>query len=286
MTNNYHTSFIDNIELILADIRDNMPLIHCITNPISINDCANAILALGARPIMAEHPKEVSEITGISSALCLNIGNITDARIESIMTSAKTASECNIPFILDVVGITCSKLRFDFLNNLIDNVTPNVIKGNLAEINKLARNNAKFIGIDSTEETSEPEDFKNAIFTVKTLAKELNCIIAASGKNDIISDGTVTACIDNGSKYLPLVTGTGCMLNVIIGTMLASKIPNTFNRTLLGIAIMGICGKIAENKTIIDGKFNGLGTYHINLINSLSLITANDIKKDLEIRFF
>ena len=94
-------------------VKQTQPLIHCITNPISINQCANAILAVGGRPIMAEHPMEVAEITRTAKALMLNLGNITDARMESIRISAKTATENGIPILLDAVGVTCSQLRRD-----------------------------------------------------------------------------------------------------------------------------------------------------------------------------
>ena len=111
-------------------VKQNQPLIHCITNPISINQCANAILAIGARPMMAEHPKEVSEITRTARSLMLNLGNITDARMESILISAKTAREQNIPFLLDAVGIACSTLRREYVKELLSTAIPTVIKGN------------------------------------------------------------------------------------------------------------------------------------------------------------
>ena len=111
-------------------LRDRQPLIHCITNPISINQCANAILAVGGRPMMAEHPQEVAEITRTAQSLMLNLGNITDARMESILISAETAQEAGIPFLLDAVGIACSTLRRDYVNRLLNTAIPTVIKGN------------------------------------------------------------------------------------------------------------------------------------------------------------
>ena len=110
-------------ELSIAEIRkytkEAAPLIHCITNPISIHDCANIILAAGARPIMAEHPAEVAEITAVASALMLNLGNITDARIESIQRALKEANRRTIPVLLDLVGVTCSSLRREFARKLL-----------------------------------------------------------------------------------------------------------------------------------------------------------------------
>ena len=110
------------------------PLIHCITNPISINDCANVVLALGAKPIMAEHPKEVHEITALAKALAVNLGNITDARAESIFISGGVAKNAQIPCVIDVVGAACSALRMELAQRFIRECAPCVIKGNLSEI--------------------------------------------------------------------------------------------------------------------------------------------------------
>lgn len=115
-------------------IRETQPLIHCITNPISIHDCANVILATGARPIMAEHPKEVEEITAVSSALMLNLGNITDVRMESMRLALAQANRDKIPVILDLVGVTCSHLRRRFAESLLEEGQFAVIKGNISEI--------------------------------------------------------------------------------------------------------------------------------------------------------
>lgn len=99
--------------------KENSPLIHCITNPISIHGCANMILAVGARPMMAEHPLEVEDITRTAGALMLNLGNITDARMESMRRSARVAMECGIPILLDLVGVTCSRIRMELARELI-----------------------------------------------------------------------------------------------------------------------------------------------------------------------
>lgn len=279
-------SFSESIQNILLDVKENLPLIHCITNPISINDCANSILALGGRPIMAEHPLEVAEITKTAAGLCLNIGNITDARMESIGISASTASTNNIPYILDLVGITCSSLRYQFINDLLYKVKPTVIKGNLSEIKKFAQGHSSFVGVDSTESLDCQEKIDNASSMVKQLSLKTGSVIVASGEIDLVSDGTTTAAIYNGSPYLPMVTGTGCMQTVIIGTMISSKASSHFNSTVLGALITALAGELSEAMTLCDNCFSGLGTYHINLINGLSQITPDIIKKNQRVRFF
>ena len=124
----------DRICSICESVKKQKPLIHCITNPISINGCANVILSVGAKPIMAEHPKEVYEITDTAGALMLNLGNITDVRMESMLISLKRAKERGIPIILDVVGIACSDFRRKYALDLINTSMPSVIKGNYSEI--------------------------------------------------------------------------------------------------------------------------------------------------------
>lgn len=301
-----HSDFINALDTALKSIKDTGPLIHCITNPISINDCANAVLALGGSPIMAEHPLEVKKITEKASALCLNIANITDVRMESIKISAKTAYDSHIPFTLDVVGINCSELRYKYVNNLLEDIKPTVVKGNLAEIKKLAHHKAEYVGVDSAEKIESENDLLNAVDIIKKLAQEINCIIVATGRQDIISDGFLTAVVNNGSEFLPKVTGTGCMLNVIIGTMLSADISACYSKTkgcddsgnisvpslganmfrvILGTVILGICGELAEISCHEVGLSCGLGTYHINLMNTLSTLTADDIKERVQLRF-
>ena len=118
----------DSFAPLLASLKAHAPLIHAITNPISIHQCANAILAVGARPIMAEHPREVAEITETAGALLLNLGNITDVRMESMEISAQTACRCGIPFVLDAVGVGCSSLRREYAHGLLQRFSPAVFK--------------------------------------------------------------------------------------------------------------------------------------------------------------
>ncbi|MBP1553351.1 MAG: hydroxyethylthiazole kinase, partial [Oscillospiraceae bacterium] len=130
---------------------DKNPLIHCITNPISINQCANGVLGVGARPMMAEHPLEVAEITQTADALVLNIANITDARMQSAKISAQTAQNNNIPFITDAVGVSCSALRRKFVNDFLESFTPTAIKGNYSEIYALFNDSYNSAGVDADE---------------------------------------------------------------------------------------------------------------------------------------
>lgn len=207
----------------LKQIHKQNALIHCITNPISINDCANLILAFGAKPIMAAHPKEVEAITRNSQALALNLGNFDDVRGQAMLKSAQCAFTNQIPFILDLVGVACSLLRLDFAKELVQKTCPTVLKGNISECKAFYGLTSHASGVDADQ--ADQEDVYVSAKWLKDLAKHWGCIVVCSGKVDIITDGNQTALIRNGCEMLQWVTGTGCMLNVAIATFLAVMDP-------------------------------------------------------------
>ena len=244
---------------ILGCVRERKPLIHCITNPISINQCANTILAVGGRPIMAEHPDEVAEITETSQALMLNLGNITDARMKSMLISAEVAKKREIPFILDLVGIACSSLRRSFALELIERSRPSVLKGNYSEIKALYDMAYTSSGVDA-DATLDAEGIESIAME---LANKYNTIILASGKIDIVTDGQRVVQMKNGTEQLADVTGTGCMLGALCGCFLAAS-PNIY-AAVCACAVLGICGESA----VTD---KGSGTFMVNLMDKLSTI--------------
>lgn len=206
------------INTIRNKVKETKPLIHCITNPISIYQCANAILAVGARPMMAEHPREVREITESADALLLNLGNITNVRMESMILAAKAAKQKGIPIVLDAVGVACSALRREFAAELLKLVTPTVIKGNYSEINALFYEEYRSAGVDA-DASLEPDSVSR---TSVALAEAKQTVILASGKTDIITDGKRLVYGHNGTPQLATVTGTGCMLGALCATYLSA----------------------------------------------------------------
>lgn len=163
------------------------PLIHCITNPISIHDCANIILAAGGRPIMAEHPAEVTEITRNSHALALNLGNITDARMKSMPESLKIAASLHIPVMLDLVGTACSNLRYEFAQKLMNIHMPELLKGNMSELLAMSGQTAHAIGIDAGVQdvlTDANRSHLKELFQEK--ASQWNTTLLITGKEDMI----------------------------------------------------------------------------------------------------
>ena len=256
---------------IREQVKADKPLIHCITNHISINDCANVVLAVGAKPIMAEHPGETAEITAMAQALAVNLGNINDARMASMLLSGKTAREKGIPAIIDIVGVACSKMRLAFAERFIATCRPQVIKGNMSEMKALMGVASGAKGIDAGERdavTTAHADEEIAL--LKKLAQKNGAVIVASGPVDIITDGTDTCLIENGCEMLAMLTGTGCMLNVLTAAFLAGSDGRAMTAAVLATAMMGICGELAENE-------RGTGTFHVLLLDALYSLTEETL---------
>lgn len=259
---------------IRQNIRIKKPLIHCITNPISINDCANMVLAVGAKPIMAEHPLEVSEITSVSKALAVNLGNITDVRMESMLISGKTAFEKKIPTVIDLVGVGCSKLRLDYAQNFISECKPKVIKGNMSEIKAICdiKSDAQGIDVGANDVVTE-ENFDESIEMLKKLSLKTGAVIAVTGAVDIITDGRDTYLINNGCEMLSMVTGTGCMLTAIIASYISSG--SILEGTILAVVLMGICGELSQ-------QAKGTGSFRTELIDNMFSISDDVIAEKIK----
>lgn len=247
-------------------VRNRQPLIHCITNPISIHQCANGILAVGARPMMAEHPAEAQEITETANALMLNLGNITDARMQSMKASLLTAKEKNIPVIMDAVGIACSKLRRDYIAQLLETGIPTVIKGNYSEVYALYHDAYRSSGVDA-DASIDAESISHA---AAELARKYHTTILASGKTDIVTDGRRIVRVNNGTPQLSTVTGTGCLLGALCGAYLS--VSADMNAAVTACVMLGICGQIAETP-------KGSGSFMVNLMDALSTLTDEQLEQ-------
>lgn len=273
-------------ELSIAEIRkytkEAAPLIHCITNPISIHDCANIILAAGARPIMAEHPAEVAEITAVASALMLNLGNITDARIESIQRALKEANRRKIPVLLDLVGVTCSSLRREFARKLLTDGRFAVIKGNISEILAAADLPFHGTGIDAgSQDAISQANEASYCTTAKKLAEHLGCTVMATGKLDLIADRNQAFLIANGHTALSGITGTGCMVGALIAAYLPASVALAFAGTpaaLLAAITMGISGEHAASGS------RGPGSFQAALLDEVFCMTDSQLQNQAQIR--
>lgn len=278
---------LSQLEPILTYIQREAPLIHCITNPISINDCANILLAIGARPIMAEHPDEVAEITAIAKGLALNLGNITDARMASMKISAGTAKDKGIPFVLDLVGLSCSRLRQKYAKELLQIAVPDIIKGNISELRTLlGLPTTPGMGVEAGQK--EMVTRENALEYAKIFqkqAREYHTLLLATGPIDLVVSSEEAYIIANGSNALASITGTGCMNNVLAGACLAgvhgisSQATNNTLAAILSCLLLGIAGENIQDIYLNQGP----GSFHYSLMDSISKLTPHTIAKQCHI---
>ena len=284
---NVETELLNKIESTLKDIKDKNALTHCITNSVTINDCANAVLAIGGSPFMAEDAEELEEVVTIADVLVINIGKLSKNQIESMKISAETANNTNTPIVLDPVGVGVTELRNKTTMDLIENYDIAAIRGNISEIKAIAKlvgvldesNTAKGVDVNVDDIITE-ENLKANGYLICTLAKKLNTVILASGPIDILSDGETTVVIDNGDDMMPLITGSGCMLSSIVGSCIGGS--NPFDGSLVAILAMNIAGEKARAK--VDERNEGTGSFRAYLIdylyktNSETLINESNIR--------
>ena len=278
---------LSQLEPILTYIQQEAPLIHCITNPISINDCANILLAIGARPIMAEHPDEVAEITAIAKGLALNLGNITDARMASMKISAGAAKDKGIPFVLDLVGLSCSRLRQKYAKELLQIAVPDIIKGNISELRTLlGLPTTPGMGVEAGQKEMVTKE--NALECAKIFqkqAREYNTLLLATGPIDLVVSSEEAYIIANGSNALASITGTGCMNNVLAGACLAgvhgisSQATNNTLAAILSCLLLGIAGENIQDIYLNQGP----GSFHYSLMDSISKLTPQTIAQQCHI---
>ena len=270
----------------LKIIKETNPLTHCITNSVTINDCANAVLAIGGSPFMAEDAEELEEVVTIADVLVINIGKLSKEQVEAMKISAETANKTNTPIVLDPVGVGVTELRNRTTLDLIENYKIAAIRGNISEIKAIAKltgvidenNTAKGVDVNADDIITE-ENLKYNGEIIKELANNLDTTILASGPLDILSDGETTIAIDNGDDMMPLITGSGCMLSSIVGTCVGGSSP--FLGSLVAILAMNIAGEKARVK--VDENDEGTGSFRAYLIdylyktNSESLINESNI---------
>ncbi|WP_299982479.1 hydroxyethylthiazole kinase [Desulfobacula sp.] len=258
-----------NSESILNDvekIRKNAPLVHNITNYVVMNTTANALLALGASPVMAHALPEVEEMAGIAWALVINIGTLSDAWIEAMFKAAKKATIRQIPIIIDPVGVGATQYRTRTARELIQASAPSIIRGNGSEIMALCEQDITTKGVDSTSASDQ------AIDSARALALEFDCVVCITGKIDYIVSQEAMIQVKNGHAMMPRVTGLGCTATALCGAFAA--VNQDFDKAAAhAMAVMGIAGEMAAQNA------QGPGTLQINFIDSLYQLSETHIKE-------
>lgn len=268
----------------IADlVRETNPLVHCITNYVTVNDCANALLAVGASPVMADDRAEVAEITSIAQALLLNIGTLNRRTIASMKRAAKTANTQGIPIILDPVGAGASKLRTRTAQSLVRLARPALIRGNASEIAALHAGSGNTRGVDAAEADQGDDAFSRTLATAKALAVQSGAVVAVTGSTDIITDGKRVLTIRNGHPILSRITGSGCMLSCLCAAFCAADPKRILEASTAAVAAMGLCGERAAAGTagagtaVTETAVTGTATFRTALIDRLSRMTGSEL---------
>lgn len=251
---------------LLENVRQRHPLIHNITNYVTVNDCANILLACGGSPIMADDLGEVEEITALCAGLNINIGTLNARTIPAMLAAGKKANELGRPAVLDPVGAGASKLRTDTALRLLDQVRFAVIRGNISEIKTLALGGGSTQGVDADVGDAVTKDsLEEAVRFAKGFAKKTEAVVAITGAIDIVADGERAFCIFNGHPMMSRVTGTGCQLSAMTAAYVTANPDRPLEAAAAAVCAMGVCGQLAQQRM---GALDGNSSYRNYIIDA------------------
>lgn len=230
----------------LKNVREKSPLIHNITNYVTVNDCANILLACGASPIMSDDIGEVEEITTICGGLNINIGTLNERTIKSMLAAGKKANALGHPVILDPVGAGASSLRTQTAHLLLDEVQFSVIRGNISEIKTLALGSGTTKGVDADVSDNVTDETADTVIAfAKAFSKKSGAVIAITGAIDIVANSEKAFLIKNGVPKMSKITGSGCMLTAMTAAYITANSENTLTAAAASVCAMGLCGERA-----------------------------------------
>lgn len=252
-------------------MRKNHPLVHHITNYVTVNDCANITICTGGAPIMADAIEEVADMTGIVGALVLNIGTLNKNQIESMLVAGKKANQLKIPIILDPVGAGATRFRTETARRLLTELEITILKGNAGEIGVLAGADGKVRGVDSAGLTGDP------VVIAKEYASKAGITVVVSGATDIVTDGKRVLLVENGHKMMGGISGTGCMAASVMGAF-AAESDDPVLAAASALAAFGIAGERAA--ALARGPYS----FKVALFDELAGLKPADLKADAKIR--
>ncbi len=251
-------------------IRAEAPLVHNITNFVVMNSTANALLAIGASPVMAHAIEEVSEMASIARALVINIGTLSAPWVEAMVKAGETAKKRGIPVILDPVGCGATRFRTSTSQRLIHDLRPAIVRGNASEIMALCRGIGVTKGVDSSNASDE------SIESARALAERADCVVSVSGVSDLVVGCKSLVRIWNGHPMMPRVTGLGCTASALTGAFAAVD-PSPFLAAAHAMAVMGIAGEMAAEQS------PGPGSLQLRLLDALYSMDKSDIEHRLRV---
>ncbi len=248
----------------LTAVRSKNPLVHCVTNYVTANDCANALLAVGASPVMADDIAEMEDLVSIADALVINIGTLNERVILSMRSAMAAAARKGVPILLDPVGAGASRLRTETARAFMAEFPLAAIRGNASEIGVLASGTGASRGVDA-------RDADGALASVREnasrLARSCSALVAVTGAVDVVTDGEETRYVRNGHPLLPQITGSGCMLSAVAGAFLGACRNGggaaRLDALTAALCLSGLAGELAATE-------EGTGTFRVRLIDVLS----------------
>lgn len=265
------------LEDCLTNVRERTPLIHNITNYVTVNDVANAILAVGASPIMADEPDEAGDITSICDGLNINIGTLNKRTIESMHRAGKKANELGHTLLLDPVGAGASRLRTQTAASLLDELHFSAIRGNVSELKALALGSTSTHGVDaSAADAVSDENLDQMVDFTMNYARTTGSVVAITGAIDLVSDGNVCYVIRNGRSEMGAITGTGCQLSGIMTAFLAANPDRPAEAAASAVTAMGAAGEIGWSR-MQEG--DGNSTYRNRIIDALYNMDAATLRR-------
>ena len=252
-------------------VREKSPLVHSITNYVVMNNSANALLAIGASPIMAHSHREMKDMVSIIGALVINIGTLDEYWVTSMHLAIAQAVSLNKPWVLDPVGAGATPYRNEVLDELLQ-LRPTIIRGNASEILSLASKHTKTTkGVDSTHHSHE------AIDAARILHLHFGSVVCISGATDIIVNGENTISLSNGHPMMARVTGMGCTATALIGAFVAARPLDPQEATVSAMALLGVAGEIAAEKS------EGPGNLQVNILNTLYGLTQDEFMRRVKL---
>ena len=261
----------------IENVRKNVPLVHNITNYVTVNDVANILLACGGSPIMSDEPEDVEDITTICGGLNINIGTLNQRSIAGMFRAGAKANALGHVVLLDPVGAGASALRTNPAVELMEKVKFTVIRGNISEIKTLALGSGTTKGVDAdvADQVTE-ENLDAAVSFVKAFAKKTGAVVAVTGAIDLVGDDTRVYCIRNGNARMSSITGTGCQLSSMTAAFVTANPDRTLEAAAAAVCTMGIAGEIAYDRL---SAMDGNASYRTYIIDAVDRMTPEKLEK-------
>ena len=261
----------------LENVRNTVPLVHNITNYVTVNDVANVLLACGGSPIMSDEAEDVEDITSVCGGLNINIGTLHKTSIEGMFRAGKKANELGHPVLLDPVGAGASALRTNTALGLMKELKLAVIRGNISEIKTLALGSGTTKGVDAdVADAVTEESLDEAVAFVKKFAEETGTIIAVTGAIDLVSDGRKCYVIRNGRPEMGKITGTGCQLSGMMTAYVTANPDHPLEAAAAAVCVMGLAGEIGWSRM---QERDGNATYRNRIIDAIYNMTGEELEK-------